>query len=178
MNLKVSGTLVAISALFFCAPSNAALLLDPYIGVDFGIGAATEFIDSERFTDNARSFGGTIGLDVPIFRIELEYNYMTPQDARFHLGLINLYAKMPTTIIQPYIGAGVGTVFNGRMHDTDIEKITAYQAMLGLTFDLPVIPFKIDVEGRVLYMPEIYDNTTPEPDILQYEGRLKLRYIF
>lgn len=178
MNLKISGALVAVSAALFSTSSNAALLFDPYIGLGFGIGSATIFVDDDNTTDNAQSFSATAGFDIPILRVELEYDYMTPKDTKLHLGLINAYAKLPTTTIQPYIGAGIGTVFDGDMNGTDIEKVTAYQGMLGITFNIHVLPLKIDVEGRVMYLPNIYDIANIAPDILQYEGRLKLRYIF
>ena len=36
----------------------------------------------------------------------------------------------------------------------------------------------IDIEGRVLYAPNIYETATETPDLLQYDGRVKLRYVF
>ena len=60
----------------------------------------------------------------------------------------------------------------------DIDSVAAYQAMLGVTFDIPVLPIDVDVEGRVLYAADIYDYNGLKPDFLQYEARLKLRYVF
>ena len=50
--------------------------------------------------------------------------------------------------------------------------------MLGVTFDIPVLPLKIDAEGRALYAHNLYSIENENPDLLQYELRLKLRYIF
>ena len=121
MNLKISGALVAVSAALFSTSSNAALLFDPYIGLGFGIGSATIFVDDDNATDNAQSFSATAGFDIPILRVELEYDYMTPKDTKLHLGLINAYAKLPTTTIQPYIGAGIGPYMRDS-HDRYVES--------------------------------------------------------
>lgn len=114
--------------------------------------------------------------------MELEYDYLNHDAYKLHLGMINVYAKMPTTVIQPYLGIGIGSTFDGHVIDNDstinIDADTAYQAMLGLTFDLPVLPFKIDAEGRAIYIPNLYSVADITPDVLQYELRLKLRYIF
>jgi histidinol-phosphate aminotransferase len=62
--------------------------------------------------------------------------------------------------------------------EIDIDDAVAYQGMLGLTFDMPVMPFNIDLEGRVLYAPDMFEIAELKPDFLQYEGRVKLRYVF
>ena len=82
-------------------------------------------------------------------------------------------------MVKPYLGVGVGNVFSGKDNDfVDIDSVIAYQGMLGVTFDIPVLPIDVDVEGRVLYAADIYDIAGIKPDFLQYEGRLKLRYVF
>ena len=52
--------------------------------------------------------------------------------------------------------------------------------MLGATIDVLAIPLKFDVEGRVLYAPDIYEipGTHTSPDMLQYNVRVKARFIF
>ena len=86
---------------------------------------------------------------------------------------------MPSTVIKPYLGIGLGTVFNGDVDDTfNIRNEAAYQGRLGLTFDIPVIPFNVDVEGRVLYAPDVFKTADAKPDLLHYDLRLKLRYVF
>jgi histidinol-phosphate aminotransferase len=62
--------------------------------------------------------------------------------------------------------------------EIDIDDAVAYQGMLGITFDIPVIPFNVDVEGRVLYASDLFEYATEKHDLLQYEGRVKLRYVF
>ena len=99
-----------------------------------------------------------------------------------NVALANVYFKMPSTVIKPYFGLGAGVMFSGG-YETDVEKIdfdttAAYQAMLGVTLDVPALPFKFDVEGRALYLPDIYKDGNIEPDILHYEARVKMRYIF
>ena len=95
---------------------------------------------------------------------------------------------MPSTIILPYIGGGIGMVFGGDQSienagvktEYNIKSTAAYQAMLGATIDILAVPLKFDIEGRVLYAPDVYDVTGTDiaPDMLQYQIRAKARYIF
>ena len=121
-----------------------------------------------------------MGIDIPMFRIELEYDYVNTDDMELNLGMVNAYFKLPTPVIKPYIGAGIGTTFSSTYEpaDIDIDNTVAYQGMLGITFDIPVIPFNVDVEGRVLYASDLFEYATEKYDLLQYEGRVKLRYVF
>jgi hypothetical protein len=50
--------------------------------------------------------------------------------------------------------------------------------MLGVTLDIPVVPFNIDLEGRVIYASDLFEYMNDSYDALQYEGRVKLRYVF
>ena len=116
-------------------------------------------------------------------RIELEYNYLDADMGEINLGLVNAYLKMPTPIAKPYIGVGIGSTFSSKYTpdtatEIDMDDVLAYQGMLGLTLDIPVIPFNIDIEGRALYIPNMFDIANETPDLLQYEGRVKLRYVF
>ena len=127
----------------------------------------------------AQSYGALIGLDVPFIRIEGEYNYLNDKDITAHIAMGNVYLKMPMLLINPYIGAGVGAMFHGDVDNgPDIESTVAYQGMLGLTFDIPVLPFKIDAEARALYVPDAFTAGSKDADILHYDARVKLRYIF
>lgn len=178
MKLKYAGILTAISTIFSINSANAGALFDLYAGATVGAGAATMFLEEENDTHSAQSYGAVVGLDIPVFRFELEYDYLQTDGANLHLGMINIYGKMPTPVIQPYIGVGAGNVFGGKYNDIDVESVMAYQGMLGVTFDIPVLPIKVDAEGRALYAPNLYDVANVKPDLLQYELRLKLRYIF
>ena len=69
---------------------------------------------------------------------------------------------------------------DGVKTDYNVKTSAAYQAMLGATIDILALPIKFDVEGRVLYAPNVYtiDATDSKPDMLQYNIRAKVRYIF
>jgi opacity protein-like surface antigen len=163
-------------------------MTDFYVGGMVGAGGQTLFASHHNETDPSRLIGAVAGMDLPIFRIEGEYDYFSSKDLNTNAAMVNLYAKMPSTIILPYIGAGVGVMFGGDHTITEsgvkteynIESTSAYQAMLGATIDVLKLPIKFDIEGRVLYAPDIY--TVPEtgasPDMLQYNARVKMRYIF
>lgn len=180
MKLKTAGASVLAFALFMTANANANALFDLYAGATVGAGAQTLFAHDENKTDSAQSYGAVIGIDIPLLRFELEYDYLNSKDVQLHLGMINGYLKMPTAIIQPYLGVGIGSIFDGSLDIPDIavEKVLAYQGMLGLTFDIPVLPIKIDAEARALYAPDFYKIGDNQPDMLHYDLRLKLRYVF
>lgn len=178
MKLKTAGLLTAATIFGFSANANAGLVWDLYAGATVGAGAVTTFADDENHTDAAQSYGAMFGIDLPLLRFEAEYNYLNDDKATMHLGMINAYFKMPSTIIMPYAGVGVGTIFGGDFGNFDIKSRPAYQGMLGITFDMPVLPLKFDVEGRVLYAADVVKVANFEPDILHYDLRLKLRYVF
>ena len=118
-----------------------------------------------------------------MFRIELEYNYLDAEKITTNIGMVNAYFKIPTPIIKPYIGGGIGATFDGKykpkhLAQIDTKDTIAYQGMLGITLNIPVLPFNIDVEGRVLYVPDMIKITNTDTDLLQYDGRVKLRYVF
>ena len=118
-----------------------------------------------------------------MFRIELEYNYMDANQITTNIGMVNAYFKIPTPIIKPYIGAGIGATFDGKytpkhLAQINTEDTIAYQGMLGITLNIPALPFNIDIEGRVLYVPDMFKIMENNTDLLQYEGRVKLRYVF
>ena len=183
MNIKSFGILTAASVILMTGSANANLLFDIYAGGTYGYGGYTLYTDGDDFSKSAQSYGAILGMDIPMFRIELEYNYMDTDALSLNLGLINAYFKLPTPIAKPYIGVGIGSTFDSKYEPTsttsiEIKDVMAYQGMLGLTLDLPIIPFNIDIEGRVLYAPDLYENTNLTTDLLQYEGRVKLRYMF
>lgn len=183
MKIKSFGILTAASVMLACGGANANALFDVYVGGTYGIGGYTVFTDGDNESFSSQSYGAVLGMDIPLVRIELEYNYLDADMGEINLGLVNAYLKMPTPIAKPYIGVGIGSTFSSKYTpdtatEIDIDDVLAYQGMLGLTLDLPVIPFNIDIEGRALYIPNIIDIANETPDILQYEGRIKLRYVF
>ncbi|MDE5615734.1 MAG: P44/Msp2 family outer membrane protein [Alphaproteobacteria bacterium] len=179
MKLKSAAFFTAAIMAFMTADAHANLLFDPYIGASVGVGGATTFIDGDTHSEMAQSYGAVIGLDIPFVRIEGEYNYLNDKDITAHTAMANAYLKMPMILISPYIGAGVGAILDGDAgHGIDIESTVAYQGMLGLTFDLPVLPFKIDAEARAFYAPDAFSAAGEDADLLHYDIRAKLRYIF
>lgn len=186
MKIKSLSLLSVVSVLTAISNANAGVLADFYVGGMMGVGGQTLFADSKHESDSSQIFGAIAGMDLPIFRIEGEYNYFNSSELKTNAAMVNLYAKMPSTIIMPYIGGGIGMVFGGESEldssaKYDIDSTTAYQAMLGATIDILAIPIKFDVEGRILYAPNIYEikeDKNVTPDMLQYGVRAKIRYIF
>jgi len=180
MKLKSAG-FIAAAIVCMASSANANILFDIYAGATAGFGAETLFAGHDNDTKSAQAYGAVLGLDVPFVRAEIEYDYLTGNDLELHLGMANVYAKMPTPMIQPYLGVGIGTIFDGKVtdsHNIDIDADIAYQAMLGLTFNLPALPFKIDAEARALYIRDVYKIDDATPDMLHYDARVKLRYVF
>lgn len=179
MKLKTAIGLAAV-IITTTSAANANLLFDIYAGGTVGVGAATMFADSHAHTDSAQAYGAVLGIDIPLVRIEGEYNYLNHKEMNMNVAMLNAYLKMPTAFVQPYLGAGVGMIFDGDVDNTNIkiDDKMAYQGMLGLTFDIPVLPFKIDAEARALYANDIYKAGNVKPDMLHYDARLKIRYIF
>lgn len=182
-------SLISLVSVLTCASAaNAGTWTDFYIGGMVGVGGQTMLAEHKNETDASQMFGGVIGMDLPIFRIEGEYDYFNSSDLNTNAAMLNLYAKMPSTVILPYIGAGIGMTFGGKQEFTEngvkteysIDSTAAYQAMLGATIDILKLPLKFDIEGRVLYAPDIYkiEATNTKPDMLQYGVRAKVRYIF
>ena len=183
MKTKSLGILTATAIMMSAGTANAGLLVDFYAGGTFGIGGQTLFMDDDHESMSAQSYGAVFGMDLPLVRIEGEYNYTDSDDMHLNLAMVNAYLKLPTPVITPYIGAGVGTTFSSQYHlnghtNIDIDDAIAYQGMLGVTFDLPLMPITIDVEGRVLYANDIFEYNVKDNDLLHYEGRLKIRYEF
>ncbi len=190
MKINSISLISIISTLTCASAANAAVLADFYIGGMVGAGGQTLLANHENKTDTSTIFGAVAGMDLPVFRIEGEYDYFDSKDLNTNAAMVNVYAKMPSTVILPYIGAGVGMMFGGEQTFTDkttgikteqkIDSTAAYQAMLGATIDILKLPLKFDIEGRVLYAPDIYTITATDtsPDMLQYNVRVKMRYIF
>jgi OOP family OmpA-OmpF porin len=129
-----------------------------YIGAG---GGAAWFIGSNPNTTTSTgwSAGGKVGYDFVGPRLELEAGYgEIPTSANIPGTAINgkvgqltvmanlLYDFMPTSIITPYVGAGVGIAFvdsNAALGSTQF----AYQAMLGVAYNVSE-QFRFMVEGR------------------------------
>ena len=183
MQLNSKIFMASILTVLATGVASANPVVDVYAGGMVGAGGATIYQDSQHLSKAANSFGAVLGLDIPLLRIEAEYNHLTNDLFNTNDAMLNAYFKMLSTMIHPYVGVGVGSVFGGHynVEDTkyDIKSAVAYQGMLGLTFDILALPIKFDIEGRALYAPNFIDNgTTSKPDMLHYDARLKLRYVF
>ena len=188
MKINSISLISLVSTLTLASAANAGVVADFYVGGMAGVGGQTMFADHKNETDASGVFGGIVGMDLPVFRVEAEYDYFTASDFNTNAAMANLYAKIPSTVILPYIGGGIGMVFGGDHKITtdgietknSIDSTAAYQAMLGATIDVLTLPIKFDVEGRVLYAPTLYkvEGTHLTPDMLQYNIRAKVRYIF
>ena len=186
MKINLLSLVSVVSTLVCLSGANASVIADFYVGGMAGAGGQTMFADHKNETDASRVFGAIAGMDLPIFRIEGEYDYFAAKDFDTNAAMANIYAKIPSTVILPYIGGGIGMVFGGDYKDSDlgtkykVDSTAAYQAMLGATIDILSVPLKFDVEGRVLYAPDIYEipGTHTSPDMLQYNVRVKARFIF
>ena len=160
---------------------NANPVVDVYAGAMFGAGGATIY-NNTHSNVSSESFGAMLGIDIPLLRVEAEYNHITNDKFSTNDAMLNAYFKMLSTMIHPYVGVGVGSIFGGSYNPTnikyDIKSTVAYQGMLGATISIPTLPFKIDVEGRALLAPEMYSVTNQTFHAMQYDARVKLRYIF
>ena len=179
MKLKTSIILCSMIAVA-STPTMANTVWDLYAGVSIGAGGQTLFNDGHDKTETAQSFGGMFGIDLPAFRIEAEYNYLNESESHVNLAMVNAYFKMPSTVVKPYMGLGVGVMFDGESdrYDAHMDTSAAYQGMLGVTLGVPALPFKFDIEARGVYIPNVVKLEDNKPDLLQYEARVKIRYLF
>lgn len=179
MKINSISLISLVSTLTIVSSANAGIIADFYAGGIFGTGGNTLFIsDDHNKSDSSLVFGGIMGVDIPLVRIEAEYNHLTSSDFHANTAMANAYLKLPTALVKPYFGAGVGILFNGKYDNDDTDTVAAYQAMLGLTIDQTIFPVKFDIEGQILYAPTVYEKSHTDIDFLEYNLRLKARYIF
>lgn len=181
MKLNYKSIFTAIALMTFGANANAGLVFDWYAGANASLGGAMVYSSNNRFNNHSQSYGAVFGMDFPVVRFEAEYNYVDSEHLDMSLAMGNAYVKLPGyAVINPYIGVGVGILLNAKTdyHTVNIDPNVAYQGMLGATISIPTLPFKIDVEGRALLAPEMYSVTNQTFHAMQYDARVKLRYIF
>lgn len=160
---------------------NAEMLYDIYAGAVAGFGGMEMFQENHNRDWSAQSYGAIFGIDLPVVRFEAEYNYLDSERVDMQTLIGNAYVKIPgLMVINPYLGIGFGMMFNAttNYYSVELEPAIAYQGMLGTTLNIPALPVKIDIEGRILYMPEVYSKHDVEINAMQYDARVKLRYIF
>lgn len=181
MKLNYKSFLAAAILAVLGTNANAELLYDIFAGGTAGLGGmALSTDDLDRTSWSAQSYGVVAGVDLPVVRFEGEYNYLNSDEMDLHLVMGNAYVKLlGAAIVNPYIGVGVGVMVDGdTKYDVDLDTAVAYQGMLGATFNIPVLPLKIDLEARALLMPDLFSVGKEDVDALHYDARIKLRYIF
>jgi opacity protein-like surface antigen len=179
ITIKVA-LIIPIFALCSLTTPARANFVDYYAGAT--VGGGTMHSHNQNYA--MASYGAVFGLDIPIFRAELEYNFLSGDrrtgDINAHVGMLNAYIKLlPTPIIKPYIGAGIGYVLGGHVSDTKfgnygLKSSSAYQGMVGLQLDPNFIPVLFDLEARVMYAADVY----PDADLFHTDIRFKARYVF
>jgi len=179
MNLKtlLPTTILSIGLL---STANAGWVVSPYAGVSAGVGRETVYSGDTSATVKSNSYGAMLGLDLPIISVEGEYNYLDTKGMEANAAMVNLYLKIPSVIVKPYIGGGFGTLFGIKDTETNasLGSAAAYQGMVGATIDILKLPIKPMIEARVLYAPDIADYGFAKPDLLVYDVRLKIKYAF
>ncbi len=183
LNYKSFSTVAAL--MIAGANANAGMIMDWYAGGTAGFGSMVTFTENNKnhhtSDHSAQSYGAVFGVDLPVVRFEAEYDYLTSDRIDMQTLMGNAYVKLPgLVVVNPYIGVGVGIMFdaNADNYPVKLDAAIAYQGMLGATLNIPALPFKVDVEGRVLYTPDIYSKNDIEIDGMQYDARIKLRYVF
>ena len=187
MKLNYASFLTAGLLMVTGANANAGVAFDLYTGLTAGLGGQRFTVDDHHKSDSAKSFGVVAGVDIPFVRLEAEYNYMDGKNANIQIGALNAYVKMSgLTIITPYVGGGIGMIWKVDVDkdflpfNYDETNKAVFQGMLGTTFDIPALPFKIDIEGRVMYAPKLIEIATLNETAsgTHYDARVKLRYVF
>ena len=103
MKIKTLGFLTTAAIMMTAGSANANLLFDIYAGGTYGIGGYTLLADNNE-SASSQSYGAILGIDIPLFRIELEYDYLNADDIELNLGMVNGYFKLPIPVLKPYIG--------------------------------------------------------------------------
>ena len=91
MKINSISLISIVSTLTFASAANAGVIADFYVGGMVGAGGQTLFANHHNETDTSRVFGAIAGMDLPIFRIEGEYDYFDSKD----LNLIRKKLIMP-----------------------------------------------------------------------------------
>jgi opacity protein-like surface antigen len=186
--------ILALAAVLAAGGARAASI-DIYAGGFGGYGASVTFMPAgttrpSSITDlkkPGQSFGAVAGIDIPVVRIEGEYDYISSENVSLNAVMANIYLKMPTPVVKPYIGAGFGTTFGGKIdadavggQKIEFKSSMAFQGMAGLQIGIPVTSLFLDLEARAFYAPGIYEFPVVDKKIgfLQADLRVKLRYAF
>ena len=94
MKLNSVAFLITAAIILSVGNANANLLFDIYAGGVRGFGASGKFIDTSYDEHSAESYGAVFGIDIPMFRIEAEYNYLNEYDTTINLGMFPSHIKL------------------------------------------------------------------------------------
>ena len=186
--------LMLVSVSVAVSDARAAFVADIYAGATTSMGANMTLVpsgvpgmDRGNYEKSATSYGAVLGVDIPLVRVEGEYNYIKSELVEVQLGMVNAYLKLfPLPFMKPYVGIGGGMVIGGSPESNDdvpdVKKgALAGQGMLGLQFSIPATPLYLDIEGRALYIDDAYTIGAPGFEkgvgMLQYDVRAKIRYV-
>ncbi|MBR5904678.1 MAG: outer membrane beta-barrel protein, partial [Alphaproteobacteria bacterium] len=122
MKINSLSIISLVAVLSTATSANAGAVADFYAGAMIGAGGYSLFHDDDTKSDSSMLFGGVIGVDIPVFRIEAEYNYLNSSKLTGNTAMVNAYFKMPSTLIMPYAGAGIGMVFGAEYEHNDTTK--------------------------------------------------------
>lgn len=127
------------------------------IGVSLNDGSVTRQ-QIETAYENSPVYSLAVGYELPIpiidIRGEIEYLHVQPSvkqgaDIRFDGAFANAYVDIPLVpIVDPYIGGGIGYA------RFDHKNTTALQGMVGIEYEVPIIPFAIGGEYRYMKVNE------------------------
>ena len=83
MKINSISLISLVSTLTLASAANAGVVADFYVGGMAGVGGQTMFADHKNETDASGVFGGIVGMDLPVFRVEAEYDYFTASDFNY-----------------------------------------------------------------------------------------------
>ncbi|MDR0319733.1 MAG: hypothetical protein LBH81_03270 [Rickettsiales bacterium] len=164
------------------APLSARAVIDPYLGMSVGQGNAhfTGGLDGNSYT----SLGAQAGIKFPFVRGEVEYNRLFQGDISAGVGFINFYLEpfMFIPVISPYIGGGVGRLFDAKIGDAKLNSNSAFQGMLGTGITFPGFPMRFDAELRGAFTGNLTPNDSEVVTKSVYMGLFEIRvkgaYVF
>ncbi len=146
----------------FCVLSSLTAHAGVYgsagVGVSLNDGSVTRE-EMKTAYENSPVYSVAVGYELPIpvidIRGEVEYLHVQPRvkqgiDSRFDGAFANAYVDIPfIPIIDPYVGGGIGYA------RFDHNNTTALQGMVGIEYELPIIPFAIGAEYRHMKTNEV-----------------------
>ena len=141
MKLNYKSILVAAVLMFSGANANAGLVYDIYAGGTAGFGGMSLITDDHSHDHSAQSYGAIFGIDLPVVRFEAEYDFLTSERLDMQTLMGNAYVKLPgLVVVNPYIGVGVGVMFDtsNNHYDINFDSSMAYHGMLGYIVKITV----------------------------------------